>query len=185
MSKRITVIGDGGWGTALGLVLQRNGHQVTMWGYDPDYIAEVRERGENYAYLPGVPLPEELYWTADIEEATRDAEAYVIAVPTKFYPTTLSRFKGHISLDAPVVSVSKGLVDNRVLTDVAKDALGLTFISALSGPSHAEEVAREAPTAVTVASDHPPFADLFQQLFNNQRFRVYTCLLYTSDAADE
>ena len=174
MSKKITVIGDGGWGTALGLVLHRNKHQVTMWGYDEDYIAEVRTAGENRAYLPGVPLPEGLHWTADIAEATEGTDAFVIAVPTKFYPTTLAKFRGLIPADAAVISVSKGLVDNRVLTDVAKDVLGLDHISALSGPSHAEEVAREAPTAVTVASDKEELATFFQDLFNNQRFRVYT-----------
>ncbi len=174
MSHRITVIGDGGWGTALALVLNRNGHDVTVWGIDGDYLEEVTERKENFRYLPGVPMPETLNWSANRDAVSASADAFVIAVPSKFYVPTLERFHGLIPTHASVVSVSKGLLEDRRLSDWAGDLLDLSHVAALSGPSHAEEVAREAPTAVTIASQDMDLAQFFQHLFNSPRFRVYT-----------
>lgn len=174
MSKRITVLGDGGWGTALALVLNRNGHEVTVWGVDPEYMEEVAASGQNSRFLPGIEIPSSLRWSGDREEVTRDTETFVIAVPSKFYRDTLSSFSGLIPSTANVVSVSKGLLENQRLSEWATDLLGLPQVAALSGPSHAEEVAKEAPTAVTSASTDPDLALHFQELFNAPRFRVYT-----------
>lgn len=174
MTKRITIIGDGGWGTALGLVLHRNGHHVRLWGIDPEYIASVRTSHENTRFLPGIPLPESLEWTADISEAATDRDAFLVAVPSKFYRPTLERFAGHVPADTPVISVSKGLLDDRRLSTWCQSLLGLTHVAALSGPSHAEEVARQAPTAVTIAATRPELAEFFQSLFSQIHFRVYT-----------
>lgn len=174
MSHKVTVIGDGGWGTALGMVLNRNGHQVTMWGYDAAYLQEVQDRGENFKYLPGVKVAPEIQWTADREQATANRDAVVIAVPSKFYQPVLRSFHGMIPPCASVISVSKGLLDDRRLSDWAAELLGLPQVAALSGPSHAEEVALESPSAVTVASPNQELASFFQHLFNSPRFRVYT-----------
>jgi len=174
MSHRITVIGDGGWGTALALVLNRNGHEVTVWGIDGDYLSEVTERRENFRYLPGVEMPDSLTWSSNKDSVTASADAFVLAVPSKFYAATLESFHGLIPTHASVISVSKGLLDDRRLSDWAGELLDLSHVAALSGPSHAEEVAREAPTAVTIASEDPDLANFFQHLFNGPRFRVYT-----------
>ncbi|MEX2608183.1 MAG: NAD(P)H-dependent glycerol-3-phosphate dehydrogenase [Kiritimatiellia bacterium] len=174
MSKKITVIGDGGWGTALAMVLHRNGHDVTIWGHDAAYLATVSEKHENTHFLPGVAIDPDIRWSADREEVTTRTEAYVIAVPSKFYQPVLSGFQGLISRDAAVVSVSKGLLEDRRLSDWARKLLGLTRVAALSGPSHAEEVALQAPTAVTIASEDEELARFFQELFNQPLFRVYT-----------
>ncbi len=174
MSASITVLGDGGWGTALALVLHRNGHEVTVWGHDPNYLAELRERGENFRFLPGIPLPKDIVWTADRAEAARGRDGFVMAVPTKFLRSTLAGFRGVVPAEASLVSVSKGLVDDRRLSAVTAELLGLGGVAALSGPSHAEEVARQSPTAVTVASSDPALASRFQEWFNAPRFRVYT-----------
>jgi len=174
MTSRITVLGDGGWGTALALVLNRNGHDVTVWGIDSDYMAEVTSTGQNSRYLPGIDIPETLKWSGDRTEVTENTDTFVVAVPSKFYRDTLSSFSGLISSSASVVTVSKGLLDNQRLSEWATDLLGLTHVAALSGPSHAEEVAKQAPTAVTSASTDPELALHFQSLFNATRFRVYT-----------
>jgi glycerol-3-phosphate dehydrogenase (NAD(P)+) len=174
MSKRITIIGDGGWGTALGLVLHRNGHRIRIWGVDGSYLASVREKQENTRFLPGVRLPADIEWTSDIGEAARECDAYIVAVPSKFYHATLERFAGHIAAEAPVITVSKGLLDDQRLSTWCQKLLGLTGIAALSGPSHAEEVAHAAPTAVTIASENLSLAEYFQELFNQPHFRVYT-----------
>lgn len=174
MSKKITVIGDGGWGTALGLVLHRNGHKVCMWGHDAAYVREVAERGENFSFLSGIPVPGDIEWTSDRDRATRGRDAFVVAVPSKFYRSVLESFRGQVAKACPVVSVSKGLLDDRRLSDWCAELLGCPGVAALSGPSHAEEVARGAPTAVTVASKDPAVAEIFQGLFNQPHFRVYT-----------
>jgi glycerol-3-phosphate dehydrogenase (NAD(P)+) len=174
MKKRVTIFGDGGWGTALGLVLHRNGHSVRIWGIDGDYLASVRETHENSRFLPGIPLPESIEWTADLHGAVQDRDAFLVAVPSKFYQATLERFAGHIPSNAPVITVSKGLLEDQRLSTWCQTLLKLDHVAALSGPSHAEEVARSAPTAVTIASENPALAEYFQGLFSQPHFRVYT-----------
>lgn len=173
---QVAIIGDGGWGTALGMVLHRNGHRVRMWGPFPDYLEEVRELRENVKFLPGVPLPGELEWTADRAHAVAGAQVIVLASPSKFYRAVLASFAPHITGQPRIVSVAKGLdkETHRRLTQVASDVLGGRMVAALSGPSHAEEVARGIPSAVVIAcADHDVAADL-QQVFNSPEFRIYT-----------
>ncbi|WFB37877.1 NAD(P)-dependent glycerol-3-phosphate dehydrogenase [Kiritimatiellota bacterium B12222] len=174
MSHKVTVIGDGGWGTALAMVLNRNGHQVTIWGHDQDYIEQVRERQENFKYLPGVNIDPSISWSANRDQVSANTDAFVIAVPSKFYQPVLTSFHGMIPPSSSVISVSKGLLDDRRLSDWAAELLGIAQVAALSGPSHAEEVAYASPSAVTVASPNTELADFFQELFNSPRFRVYT-----------
>ena len=177
MSKeQIAIIGDGGWGTALGLTLLRNGHSVRLWGPFPDYIDRVRASGENADYLPGVRLPRELEWTADRAQAVDKASVVVLAMPTKYFRSVLTSFSGLIPVTARVISVAKGLdgADNRRMTEVAESLLNAGPVAALSGPSFASEVAVGAPTAVVIASREAALADSLQTVFNSQKFRVYT-----------
>jgi len=176
MSVTATVIGDGGWGTALAMVLQQNGHQVTVWGPFEENIRAIRENGMNGTYLPGVALPGGIRWTTDPNAAAREAEVVVMAVPTQFYRDVASRFKGLIAPSARVVSVTKGLdrETHRTMTEIAREGLGIPCAAALSGPSHAEEVARGIPTAVVVASPRAEDNIALQTVFSNSRFRVYT-----------
>ncbi len=172
----ITIIGDGGWGTAIGLLLNSYGHSVTLWGYDPAYLDEVRERRENVRFLPGVALPDALSWTADPAAAVSSAEAVVLAAPSKFMSGVCARFKGLIPSDRLVVSLTKGLCESTHcrMSELAQEILGLDGIAVLSGPSHAEEVARKIPTAVVAASTDAATARRVQQLFSGPLFRVYT-----------
>ena len=173
---KTTVIGDGGWGTALALVLRENGHEVTLWGPFAETINEIREGGENVLYLPGVALPDDLTWTADRERAVEDSELVVLAVPTKYYREVVGTFRGLVPPNCLVVSVAKGL-DSRTherMTQVAATLLELPTVAALSGPSHAEEVARRIPTAVVVAGTDAGQSHALQRCFANPRFRVYT-----------
>ena len=172
----ITVIGDGGWGTALAMVLQRNGHAVTVWGPFPEAIETVRRDGCNTTYLPGVELPPQIAWTADRAEAVAGVELVVFAVPSKFYRDVARSFKGLLAADVPIVSVAKGFDEatHCVMTDVLVEELGSRRIAALSGPSHAEEVAREIPTAVVIAATDEALSEMAQAAFANPRFRVYS-----------
>jgi len=172
----VTVIGDGGWGTALGLLLLQHGHAVTIWGPFPDYLEEVRARRENTRYLPGIALPPGILWTADADEASRNAEAFVLAVPSQFYADVCRRFQGRLASRTPVVSVTKGLcaTTHRRMSEIAAEILGSDTVVVLSGPSHAEEVSRGLPTAVVAAARDRQHAEFFQRLFSGPRFRVYT-----------
>jgi glycerol-3-phosphate dehydrogenase (NAD(P)+) len=173
---KITIIGDGGWGTAIGCLLNSYGHTVTLWGPFADYLGEIRARRENTRFLPGVPLPETLLWTADPAEAAARAEAVVLASPSKFFKDVCQRFAGLVPADTLVVSLTKGLCESTHcrMSELAQEILGLDAIAVLSGPSHAEEVARGIPTAVVAASENEAAATRTQQLFSGPLFRVYT-----------
>ena len=174
--KRILVIGDGGWGTALGLTLLRAGHRVRIWSPVPAYAERVRAARENVDYLPGVPLPAELEFTGDRASAAADAEVAVLAVPTRFFRGVVESFSLFIPAGAQVVSVAKGLdpVTLQRMTEVAEAVLGRPSVAALSGPSFASEVAIGAPTAVTIAACDRELAAALQAVFNTRRFRAYT-----------
>ena len=178
MSKKMNVciVGDGGWGTALGMLLLSAGHHVTVWGPFEDYLADVRASGENSRYLAGVKLPSALNWTSDVNAAVSTANLVVLATPSHFYGDVCKKFAGHIPADADVVSVAKGFCEEtrERLTQTAAAILVLKCVAALSGPSHAEEVSREIPTAVVIASNDFEQAQRLQAIFTGPRFRVYT-----------
>ncbi len=176
MTGHVTVIGDGGWGTALAMVLARNNRQVTVWGPFADVIGQIQASGRNDTYLPGVPIPPSIRWTADQASAVAGTAAVILAVPTRFYREVATAFRPHLPPAAPVISVTKGLDRETlgVMTDVAEELLGRDSVAALSGPSHAEEVARNIPTAVVAASRKAEEAAFFQDLFADRTFRLYT-----------
>jgi len=173
---RVVVIGDGGWGTALALVAHHNGHETRVWGAFEDNIAAIRRDGENRTFLPGVPLPDGLLWTTDRAEACRAADLAILAVPTRYFRSVAASFRDAIPAETGLVTVAKGLDRERHIrmSEVAVEELGRTPVAALSGPSHAEEVARGVPTAVTVAGQDNAYSEAVQHLLGNKRFRVYT-----------
>ncbi|MEI7899708.1 MAG: NAD(P)H-dependent glycerol-3-phosphate dehydrogenase [bacterium] len=173
---KITIIGDGGWGTAIGLLLNAYGHTVKLWGPFAEVLDEIRSSRENSRFLPGITLPDTLRWTASAEEAAAGADVVVLASPSKFLAEVCGKFKGMIPPGTLVVSLTKGLCEatHCRMSELAQDILGLDAIAVLSGPSHAEEVARKIPTAVVAASEDEVAAKRVQQLFSGPFFRVYT-----------
>jgi len=172
---KVAVIGDGGWGTALAMVLNRNGHDTTVWGPFPDYLEEIKASGENKTYLPGVEMPSSLNWISDHAEAVAGAGLVVLVVPSRFYKPVVEAFKPHIPADALIVSATKGLDEqtHERMSETAEEILGRD-VAVLSGPSHAEEVARGIPCAVAIAARDHDMAEKIQHLFLNDSFRVYT-----------
>jgi glycerol-3-phosphate dehydrogenase (NAD(P)+) len=172
---KVTVIGDGGWGTALAMVLDRNGHETTVWGPFPEYLEEIESAGENTTYLPGVGVPASINWTANHEDAVRGAGLVVLVVPSRFYKPVVEAFKSVVPESALVVSATKGLDEqtHERMSEVAEKILKRE-VAVLSGPSHAEEVARGVPCAVAIAARDHAIAEQIQQLFVNDAFRVYT-----------
>ena len=173
---RITVIGDGGWGTANAMLLAGYGHDVTLWGAFPDYIEEQKRTRRNERFLKGVVLPDALKLTADREEAVKGAEVVGLAAPSKYFTSVVSVFKGLITPEMLVVSITKGLCEktNRRMTDLGEEILGTGPIVALAGPTHAEEVARGIPTAIVAACTDPEKAKRVQEIWSGPLFRVYT-----------
>ena len=172
----IGIVGDGGWGTALALLLRENGHRVTVWGPFPDYIKAVVQSRENSLYLPGVQLPEDIRWTSDRRDAVAHAHVAILASPTKFFRSVVESFASLIPPSCTILSVAKGLdpKTHQRMTEVAEEVLRRSPVAALSGPSLAPEVARGIPTAVVVASRDEKQSRELQVLFSSSRFRVYT-----------
>lgn len=173
---KITIIGDGGWGTANALLLGKRGHDVTLWGAFPGYVEEMKTSRENVKFLPGVQLGNQISLTADREEAVALADVVVFAPPSKYFTSVCEQFKGLLPDDALVVSLTKGLCEstNRRMTQIASDVLGVEDVVALAGPSHAEEVARGVPTAIVAACCDEKKAVEVQRIWSGPEFRVYT-----------
>ncbi len=172
----ITIIGDGGWGTALGLLLHSYHHRVTVWGPFEENIRLVNETHENKTFLPGVTIPDNMRFTTSEADAVKGADLIVLASPSKFFQSVCERFAALIPATTPIVSVTKGLSETtrQRMSEIAAAILKNDNIAVLSGPSHAEEVARNRPTVVTVASNKPELAEKVQMIFIGPRFRVYT-----------
>ncbi|MDQ0205905.1 NAD(P)H-dependent glycerol-3-phosphate dehydrogenase [Alkalicoccobacillus murimartini] len=176
----IAVIGSGSWGTALGMVLADNGHQVRMWARRADQINEINTSKTNSRYLPDVTLPDNLKGFTQLHEAVVDSEVVVLAVPVKAIREETKKLLEAAKRPLTVIHVSKGIepgTQKRVSEMIEEEAAAystLKAVVALSGPSHAEEVSRRQPTTVTVSSLDVNAAQLAQDLFMNQNFRVYT-----------
>jgi glycerol-3-phosphate dehydrogenase (NAD(P)+) len=171
------VLGSGGWGTAVAVTLaQRPGNQVRLWSARETSGRELSERRENVRQLPGVPIPPEVRLTTDPAEATSAADGWIVAVPTAFLRATMTRLRPFACADVPVVSLTKGVeIDTfRRPTEILADVLGVSRLVAVSGPSHAEEMARGLPTSVVAASADAGLAGWVQAQLGGGRLRVYT-----------
>ena len=175
--EKICVLSDGGWGTAIALLLCGNGHDVVLWGPFPEYIEEMRSKKENFRFLSGVPLDERLRLSPDMGEAVTGAKYIFLASPSQFARTTLEKLRPFHKPGQLIISVAKGIENGTLkrMSEVCTEVLGADVrFCALSGPSHAEEVARKCPTAVVAASSDPDAAKSVQEIMMNNYFRVYT-----------
>jgi glycerol-3-phosphate dehydrogenase (NAD(P)+) len=173
------ILGAGAWGTAISLVLAKDPtHHVRLWSTRSENAKVLHQRRENVRLLPGVPIPPRIQLTTDIREALRDADLVVAAIPTVYLRTTLNGLAGIVPTDRAVLSLAKGLENESFLrpSEILRQVLHVHDVAVLSGPSHAEEVARQLPTSVVVASSDLPLARWIQQHFSTDRFRVYTNL---------
>ncbi len=175
-AHKVTVLGDGGWGTALALVNARRGNDVLLWSAFPDYAEVLRQKKENVKFLPGVPLPDNLRITSDLKEALTASRFIVLAIPTQFVRNILHKVLEYNVTGKVLISVSKGIERKTSLrpSEIVHSILGDTNpLVILSGPSHAEEVARNIPTLVVVASKNIKAAEEVQNAFMDTFFRIY------------
>lgn len=172
----VAVIGTGGWGTALAVLLHGNGGSVRLWSRLSEEIEPILSARENRLFLPGVRIPEAILVTLDAAAALADAELVVLAVPSHGMREVCRRLKPFVPRDATLVHVAKGIENETAkrMSEVIAEELGRNEVVALSGPSHAEEVARGVPTALVAAARDDNLAMRVQEVFGNDRFRVYT-----------
>jgi glycerol-3-phosphate dehydrogenase (NAD(P)+) len=169
-------LGAGGWGTALAVHLSRVGHDTQLWARDAALVEEMSARRANVVYLPGIAFPDRLRVTADLAEALCDTEFIVSAVPSHGTREIVKRAARHVRPGATVVSATKGLERETLfrVSEVIEQELGrAAHVAVLSGPSFAVELARELPTAVSVASRDAAIVHEVQQEFRAPYFRLY------------
>lgn len=175
---KISVIGAGSWGTTLAILLANNGNDVILWEYDKSIAKKLNKYRENSVLLPGVKIPDEIGITYNLNDAIDERQMLVMAVPTQFVRSVLEKMRKNDFRNTILVSVSKGIERDTLLTvtgvirNVLKD-IPNGNIGVLSGPSHAEEVSRKIPTAVVAAAEIENTAELIRAAFMNTYFRVY------------
>lgn len=173
---RISILGAGSWALGISILLSDNGHDVTLWSALAEEIDILEKDHENPKYLPGIIIPKSIRLTTDLSEAVTGKDVIVLAVASKFTRATAARLKDLIPDGQVIVNVAKGLETGTLYTlkEVIADELPSANVYVLSGPSHAEEVSRRLPTAVTIAGDDMDGASKLQNIFSSAVFRVYT-----------
>lgn len=176
---RIGVVGGGSWGTALANLLGTKGYDVDFWVFEEEVRQQIETLRENRVFLPGVSLSGNLHPTGDLGKAVRRKDLVLMVVPSHLMRDVSLRMAAHVPETTRIVSASKGIENRTHLTMSGVLAQTLPRIpdsrfAVLSGPSFAKEVARQAPTVVTVASRNPDTATLVQHVFATPAFRVYT-----------
>ncbi len=175
--QTIAVLGAGAWGTALSVLLARNGRRVWLWGNDPTQLERLARERVNAAALPNITLPPLVEPSAGLDMIVRKARDFLIAVPSHAFRATLGALRADLSADATIAWATKGLEpgSGRLLSDVAREALGSSAaIAVISGPTFAGEIARGLPAALTVAAPQPAVAEHVAVWLRNERVRVYT-----------
>ncbi len=176
MRNKIGIIGGGSWGTALSILLSKKGQQVDLWVRDMKQCKKICFSSENVKYLPNVVIPNNVNVTNDIEEVIHKKDIIVLAVPSHAVRETIKKIKNKVSNNQHIVNVAKGIEIDTLyrISEVVNEILPGIRYSILSGPSHAEEVARDIPTAIVVASKDKKEAEFIQENFIAPKFRVYT-----------
>lgn len=167
---KIAVLGAGGWGTALASMLHQHARSVALWARRPEFTQELLDLRENRDYLPGVPLPDDLPITSDLQQALDHVSLALVVVPSVGVQELLEQLPRTI----PIVLCAKGLGAGGERLSLVATQMGFKTVAVLSGPNHAEEVSRGLPAATVVASEDEDFAVLAQSFLMTPSFRVYT-----------
>lgn len=174
MSK-VSVIGAGSWGTALAILLEKNGHEVTLWSHREEEAKELAKSREHKSKLPGVQIPERIEITGNLESALQAKDVLVFAVPSVAVRSTAKKVAPYVKKGQLIVNVAKGIEETTLmtLTDIIEEEIPGAKGCVLSGPSHAEEVSRGLPTTCVVGAKDKETAEFLQNVFMSPVFRVY------------
>ncbi len=172
--KNVAILGSGGWGIALSLILNRNGHHVKLWSYTEEEKNLINNE-KKCKYLPEATIPDGVYCYNKYEEAIEGADIIIVVTPSSAIRNTLNSIKDIVTKDQIMLLASKGIEPGtqKIYTDVIKEILPNNRVAAISGPSHAEEVSKFIPTCVVISSDNKELSLELQEVFMNDIFRVY------------
>jgi glycerol-3-phosphate dehydrogenase (NAD(P)+) len=174
--RRVAILGAGGMGTALALLFDKGVGEVKLWSRDPEQAQQFAMTRVNQRHLPGIRIPESVRITADGFEAAHDADLIVAAIPTSYLRATLSALAPKLPAGVPVLSVVKGIEYGTFArpSQIIQETTGPRAVTVLSGPSHAEELARGLPASVVVCGEDQGLNARVRDLLSHQSFRVYT-----------
>jgi glycerol-3-phosphate dehydrogenase (NAD(P)+) len=176
--KKISVIGDGGWGTTAAIHLTKNGYNVTLWGPFPKYVARLNKNRYNSKFLPGIRIPKATQISSNLKETIESADLIVFAVPSKFASNVITQIKQtKVSLDDKAfLSLTKGLDEKTLkrISEIIQTTLNLKDVAVLSGPNIAMEIAKGVPSMAVIASPNLTLAKNIQTVFASDTFRIYT-----------
>ena len=173
--KNVAIIGSGSWGAALGIYLARQGNNVRLWSFSADEKDMINNE-KKCKFLPLATIPDNVFCSTDPKEVLEGAEIVFHVTPSKFTRETVKKYKDFIKPDQPVIICSKGFESEtlKTLDEVLEEELPNNKIGVLSGPSHAEEVSLNVPTALVAASKHAELSDEVVELFKSETMRMYT-----------
>lgn len=176
ITESITVLGAGSWGTALAILLAKNGHEVLLWGRSKEKISAMEQAGENTVFLPGIPFPENLNLSSDFEQAVLQSNVLLVVVPSHAFRDTVSKIKAVNPQIQNICWATKGLEPetNQLLHQVVDGFFQNSIQQAvISGPTFATEVANGLPTALTIAANDSNYARKLSKLLCNATLRPY------------
>lgn len=171
---KISILGGGSWGIALAVLLNKNGHEVTVWSALEKEIKMLQEMHE-HKMLPGVKLSEDMIFTADDKEAVEGKDLLIMAVASAYTRETAHRIGSLTAEGQKILNVAKGIEEHTLMTlsEIIEQEIPQADVAVMSGPSHAEEVGRGLPTSIVVGARSKATAEYIQNLFMNEVFRVY------------
>lgn len=173
--KKIGVLGAGSWGTALAILLEKNGNDVTVWSISQEEIDMLNNKREHESKLPGIKISDKMKFTTSLEEAIVGMDFLVLAVPSPFTRATAKSMSSFVVKDQIIVDVAKGIEEDTLMTlsEQILDEIPQANVAVLSGPSHAEEVGRGLATSVSIGAKDRGTAEMLRDTFMNSTFRVY------------
>lgn len=176
-SKKIAVIGDGGWGTTLAIHLRKKGFQVSLWSAFEEYTKLLDKNRENIKFLPGIKIPKDIEISHSFKLTAEDAGLIILAAPSQYLRDVLSKFRQEVNPEKHIfLSVVKGIETKTMerMSEVIYDVLGKIKLAVLSGPTIAREIALEVPSAAVVSSKSKTVAEKIQDIMMSDYFRIYT-----------
>ena len=172
---KISVLGDGGWGTTLSILLAGKGYAIKLWGAFPSYVKEVQKMRENRKFLPGFKIPENVELVSGLHEACAGSEGVVLAIPSQYMRSVLRGLKKDKIRPKYFVTVAKGIETQslKVMSQVIHEELGKVNLAVVSGPTIARDVALKMPAAASVASANAALAAKVRVLFTTEYFSLF------------
>lgn len=176
-SKKIAVIGDGGWGTTLAIHLQKKGFSVSIWSAFEEYAKLLDKNRENIKFLPGIKIPKAIKISSSLKLVVEDAALIILAAPSQYLRDVLQKFRKEVNPEKYIfLSVVKGIETGTMkrMSEVIYEVLGKVKLAVLSGPTIAKEIALEIPSAAVVSSSSKDIAEKVQDIMMSDYFRIYT-----------